>query len=168
MVSVHFPFCRISELNKSHPSILGVFPYKNPRVVVVSSKKIIPSTINKIAGFLIFKKNNTSLVSLQQKKMVGGCLFRPSPPKKSNHPSSTINKSWGLWEDGADLVNKGECCSLTNFGTPGYNTAWEAQIWRWRKLWNKLVVFLPKIWKDQKTIKHWKILYKSAFWVLYQ
>ncbi|CAK9115743.1 unnamed protein product [Durusdinium trenchii] len=28
-----------------------------------------------------------------------------------------------LWEDGADLQTSAECCSLTNFGTPGYNTA---------------------------------------------
>ena len=33
--------------------------------------------------------------------------------------------SQGLWEDGADLQTNGECCSLTNFGTPGYNTAWK-------------------------------------------
>mmetsp|Transcript_118570 Transcript_118570/g.166721 ORF Transcript_118570/g.166721 Transcript_118570/m.166721 type:complete len:168 (+) Transcript_118570:23-526(+) len=26
-----------------------------------------------------------------------------------------------LWEDGADLAGTAECCSLTNFGTPGYN-----------------------------------------------
>ena len=27
-----------------------------------------------------------------------------------------------LWEDGALLETTPECCSLTNFGTPGYNT----------------------------------------------
>ena len=27
-----------------------------------------------------------------------------------------------LWEDGALLETVPECCSLTNFGTPGYNT----------------------------------------------
>ena len=36
----------------------------------------------------------------------------------------SMPKYWGLWEDGADLQTSGEC-SLTNFGTPGYNTAWK-------------------------------------------